>query len=317
MNCITPGSPTVIRITTAFYAFQALAIAAWWVLLWTAPWTRMWFFPQDLTEQPLLSFWLADAIVAAGGSVVTAWGVASRQRWAGAAAWFVAGGMGYAALYCLNLWRVTGQGAVGAVLMTMAGGLSLAFATIVGVGDQPAAFRPAGASSSWLAIKTIMQIVVFWVVFLAILPAGVLHVQRALGIATLDHVAMQWTGGALFVLASVLGLWSAWEMVRIGRGTPLPTDCATHLVVTGPYRYLRNPMATAGIVQAMAVGVAWGSWPVVLYAVTGGLVWHLLVRPVEEEDLLARFGEDYRRYQAVVRCWWPRCHPYEATPLTT
>jgi protein-S-isoprenylcysteine O-methyltransferase Ste14 len=306
MNCITPGSPTVIRITVLFYAVQAAAVVGWWVLLWTIPEARGWFVPESMTGLPLLSFWGADLVVAAGGSVVTAWGVATRQRMAGAAAWLVAGGLGYAALYCLELWRATGEGAIGAVMMTVAAGLSLSFATIVGMNGPPAAFRAAAnVSTAWIAVKTLLQILVFWSVFLLILPAGILHLQRQAGLATLESPVLQWTGWMLFALASALGLASAWVMVRVGRGTPLPTDSAPRLVVTGPYRFIRNPMATAGIVQGAAVGVAWGSWPIVIYAVLGGLVWHCLVRPVEEQDMLARFGEPYRRYRAAVRCWWP------------
>ena len=114
----------------------------------------------------------------------------------------------------------------------------------------------------------------------------------------------------LFVLGGALGLTSGAVMAVRGRGTPLPADCPRELVVAGPYRFVRNPMAVAGLAQGVAVGIFLGSPVVVAYALAGGPAWHLLVRPWEEADLERRFGEPYRRYRAAVRCWLPRFPGY-------
>ena len=82
------------------------------------------------------------------------------------------------------------------------------------------------------------------------------------------------------------------------------------MVVTGPYRYVRNPMAVAGLTQGVAVGLWLGSPAVVLYALAGGPLWNTFVRPWEEEDLVTRFGEPYRRYRERVRCWIPTIRGY-------
>ena len=55
-----------------------------------------------------------------------------------------------------------------------------------------------------------------------------------------------------------------------------------------------------------------GSPFVVGYALAGAVAWQLLVRPWEEADLLARFGAEYARYRAAVRCWVPRGRPWDA-----
>ena len=65
-------------------------------------------------------------------------------------------------------------------------------------------------------------------------------------------------------------------------------------------------MAIAGITQGVAVGLILSSWLVVAYAIAGSLLWNFVVRPLEEHDLEARFGDQYRRYRSAVRCWWPR-----------
>ncbi|WP_286178349.1 methyltransferase family protein [Rhodopirellula sp. JC639] len=84
-------------------------------------------------------------------------------------------------------------------------------------------------------------------------------------------------------------------MVTQGGGTPLPTATAPRLVVAGPYRFVRNPLALAGILQGIAVGWLLGSVPVIVYSLTGIFAWHVFVRPAEEQDLLDRFGTRYQR----------------------
>jgi protein-S-isoprenylcysteine O-methyltransferase Ste14 len=160
--------------------------------------------------------------------------------------------------------------------------------------------------------KTLAQTVVFWTLFLAVLPAAVLAAEEAAGLAgwRFGCPAATAAGAGLFALGGALGLTSGMVMAVRGRGTPLPADCARELVVAGPYRYVRNPMAVAGLAQGVAVGLAVGSPAVVLYAVSGGPVWHLLVRPWEEADLERRFGDPYRHYRAAVRCWFPRLTAY-------
>jgi protein-S-isoprenylcysteine O-methyltransferase Ste14 len=91
-----------------------------------------------------------------------------------------------------------------------------------------------------------------------------------------------------------------------GRGTPLPSAMPNHLVIAGPYRWVRNPMAVAGIAQGIGVGLILGSWLVVAYAMIGSLVWNYAVRPLEEADLENRFGPEFRRYRSSVSCWLPR-----------
>lgn len=114
------------------------------------------------------------------------------------------------------------------------------------------------------------------------------------------------------VPASALGVWSALTMATRGRGTPLPIAMPNGLVVDGPYRLVRNPMAVAGIVQGVAVGTILSSWLVVVYAVVGSVFWNYAVRPREEADLEARFGHDYRRYRERVRCWIPQFAPRQS-----
>jgi protein-S-isoprenylcysteine O-methyltransferase Ste14 len=78
------------------------------------------------------------------------------------------------------------------------------------------------------------------------------------------------------------------------------------LAVSGIYERTRNPMyqALALLLLGFAVGFA-SDWTVLLLA-PWILVMHFAVVLPEERYLAARFGEDYRRYQArVPRYGWP------------
>lgn len=116
---------------------------------------------------------------------------------------------------------------------------------------------------------------------------------------------------SVFVLASLLGLSSGMTMAINGEGTPLPLDCTKKLVVRGPYRYVRNPMAIAGLVQGTAVGIWLGSWSILLYVLVGMFLWDRIVRPIEEFDLQQRFGDKFEDYQKKVRCWVPNREGYK------
>lgn len=101
-------------------------------------------------------------------------------------------------------------------------------------------------------------------------------------------------------------LYSSRLFSRVGGGTPVPTDPPQRLVVTGLYRYCRNPMYLAQMPFLLGLFLYRGDLSLLLYAaiwagVVGSLVaWH------EEPELRRRFGEDYDRYKQQIPRWIPR-----------
>ena len=95
-----------------------------------------------------------------------------------------------------------------------------------------------------------------------------------------------------------------------GRGTPAPIAPTKGLVVSGLYRYVRNPMYVAVLTIIMGQALLFGSVRLLGYA---GIVWllvHTFVVLYEEPTLRRRFGNSYDIYRADVRRWWPRLGPW-------
>lgn len=153
-------------------------------------------------------------------------------------------------------------------------------------------YKPSNSQNGfWNLLKTFLQTSVFWFVFLWLIPKLIVYVEKS--IFKTDFEAYSLMGWAAFILFSLLGLWSGYTMSWHGKGTPLPLDCPQKLVIAGPYQYVLNPMALAGIGQGVSVGVILGSPFVITYAISGAILWHYLVKPSEEVDLLNRFGLEY------------------------
>ena len=98
--------------------------------------------------------------------------------------------------------------------------------------------------------------------------------------------------------------------VRYGEGTPAPWEPPRKLVVTGPYRYVRNPMIIGALLILLAETLLFRSLPLLLWATIFFLVNALYFPLFEEKGLEKRFGEEYRAYKARVPRWLPRRHPW-------
>jgi len=162
----------------------------------------------------------------------------------------------------------------------------------------------------WNLAKTLAQAALFWTVFLFVIPWSLVRLQHSLGMPSVHCAVCGIVGAICFVSGSALALCSDYFMARYGQGTPFPFDTSRNLVVKGPYRHVRNPMAISGFMQTAGIGLYFGSVLVLLHVAAGVFVWNHFVRPWEEANLAVRYGGEYLRYWRSVRCWTPRLSPY-------
>lgn len=288
----------------AYFAVQAVAGGCWWVGVFLVPAIRT----ATLEGLPVLPIAVADIPLFVGASALAALGMR-------AAVWIVTCWTALVAAGMVAYATATGMAGWGALLMVAAAGGSVGAGIVIVLGRAPFewiargpfAFRTARIRGrTRVMARTGVQIVFFWGLFLGALPALITAVEARWGLGLDIPPGIRLTGVALFLAGTALGLWSAITMSSLGEGTPLPSEMARRLVIAGPYRFVRNPMAVAGIAQGVAVGLMLGSWLVVVYALCGSLIWNTAVRPIEEADLARRFGDEYADYSRRVSCWVPR-----------
>jgi protein-S-isoprenylcysteine O-methyltransferase Ste14 len=122
--------------------------------------------------------------------------------------------------------------------------------------------------------------------------------------------AVRWLGVALLVLGGVLVLETFARFALQGRGTPAPIYPTETLVVTGSYRFVRNPMYVGVLSLVFGQALLFGSVAVLIYGLVAWLTVHAFVMAYEEPTLQRTFGEQYSRYRSHVRRWIPRLTPW-------
>ena len=98
-----------------------------------------------------------------------------------------------------------------------------------------------------------------------------------------------------------------------GLGTPAPIAPTTHLVMSGLYRYVRNPMYVGVLAVVLGQALILGRAVLVGYAVFVWAAFFAFVVLYEEPALQRRFGASYTEYRANVRRWLPRLTPWEGS----
>jgi len=117
------------------------------------------------------------------------------------------------------------------------------------------------------------------------------------------------TGAVINVLALTFGLAglalsvSSVSYFRRSRTSIVPIRPATALVISGPYRFTRNPMYVALAAMTIAAGLLVNSWWVMLLLVLVLPIVQVFVIGPEERYLERRFGADYVAYTHQVRRW--------------
>src|SRR5262245_8267909 len=121
---------------------------------------------------------------------------------------------------------------------------------------------------------------------------------------------VRWFGVALIALGVPLLLDSFARFALQGRGTPAPVLPTEQLVVTGLYRYVRNPMYVGVVTVVLGQGLVIGSLAVLAYAAALLMTFHVFVMAYEEPKLRQTFGGEYERYCRNVSRWIPRSRPW-------
>lgn len=120
----------------------------------------------------------------------------------------------------------------------------------------------------------------------------------------------QFAGGILVIIGAIGILDSFARFAIQGLGTPAPVFPTHHLVVSGLYRYVRNPMYVGVVSAILGQGLIFGSIKLLGYGAFIWLLFHLFALTYEEPTLRASFGSEYKAFCAEVPRWIPRFTPW-------
>jgi protein-S-isoprenylcysteine O-methyltransferase Ste14 len=152
-------------------------------------------------------------------------------------------------------------------------------------------------------LKTILFILIVPGFLLGIVPVFVVSKipSFALPLGAWNWIAVPyWVSGAAVMISCAVAF------VRRGHGTPAPLDPPKVLVVSGLYRYVRNPMYVGALLIQFGMIFWYGSLAQVVYWLFLFIGFTLFIRANEEPYLRKTFSEQYEAYCKEVPRWLPR-----------
>jgi len=117
--------------------------------------------------------------------------------------------------------------------------------------------------------------------------------------------------GVLLIAAGLPVLLDSFARFALqGLGTPAPIFPTRHLVVSGLFRYVRNPMYVAVLSLIFGQGLLFGSIHVLEYGIAVWVAFYFFVLVYEEPTLRKSYGREYEEFCANVPRWIPRLRPW-------
>ena len=117
--------------------------------------------------------------------------------------------------------------------------------------------------------------------------------------------------GLVFIALGVVAyIWCSGSFVFYAKGTPIPFTPTKELVVTGLYKYVRNPLYIAGTLVLLGETLLFLSKGIFIYTLIMFGVFNIHVL-MEENHLEDTFGKKYEQYRKDVPRWIPRFKSYK------
>lgn len=111
-------------------------------------------------------------------------------------------------------------------------------------------------------------------------------------------------GLMIFVIGLVLMLICIISFGIRGRGTLSPADPTKKLVISGLYRFSRNPMYIGVMMMLIGESIYFRSYVLGAYALLIFIAFNIFIVLFEEPYLKDKFGSEYNEYVKKVRRWF-------------
>jgi len=151
------------------------------------------------------------------------------------------------------------------------------------------------------ALRSVLFLIVAPGMVAGYIPLGLLRWGPQIETGVFAYLALP-----LWLVGGMILLWSFWNFLHEGRGTPAPIDPPKELVAAGFYRYVRNPMYVGILAMIIGYFLWFQYWNLLIYAMVVFLAFNTFVTYYEEPTLKRKFGAAYEEYCKRVPRWIPR-----------
>ncbi len=152
-----------------------------------------------------------------------------------------------------------------------------------------------------IALRSLLFLIVAPGMVAGYIPLGLLLWGSQIETGVFAYLALP-----LWLIGGMILLWSFWNFLNEGRGTPAPIDPPKELVAAGFYRYVRNPMYMGILAMIIGYFLWFKYWNLLIYAVVVFMAFNTFVMYYEEPTLKRKFGVAYEEYCKRVPRWIPR-----------
>ena len=175
--------------------------------------------------------------------------------------------------------------------------------------DFPFEYPPAALPPMLLATNLSWSYATSFAVLMGVCGAACI-VVAASALRAAD-AGLERTWAALLAIGIALFASSLRRFAVDGKGTLAPWDPPHELVISGPYRYVRNPMIAGVVITLFAEAALLRSEPQFIWATLFLGLNSVYIKVVEEQGLEVRFGDAYRQYRINVPPVIPRLRPWQ------
>ena len=152
-------------------------------------------------------------------------------------------------------------------------------------------------------MQTILIALFYGLVMLVLLPIFFVKLNILLSFPIFNFGLVKTVGIILIICGVTIWLHSIAIFHFVGKGTPVPTQSPTNLVIKGLYKRTRNPMYISVLLILLGYFFISGYMLLLLNLVVAAFLFHLFITLYEEPTLKRRFGESYIEYCKKIPRW--------------
>jgi protein-S-isoprenylcysteine O-methyltransferase Ste14 len=151
----------------------------------------------------------------------------------------------------------------------------------------------------YTALRSIFQIVVMIEVFVI----GIPFIMQSYGIIEKFQFHLAPYLFQFLLIIAFPALVAVHDLVKKGKGTPFPYDPTEHLVRTGVYAYIKNPIQWSFTLMFIPISFYYDSYYFLLGSLISIAYTYGISNFQEYEDMKKRFGKEWIEYKNSVPSW--------------